>query len=123
LELFLTEGEWGSHLRKITRHMKKKRDILIQTLKHEFGDAVSISGENAGLHLLVQVKSHLPEQELVMRALQIGVLIHPAGNLWLNQEDAPFGTVLLGYGGITLEDIYPTVHLLRQAWLGDELSQ
>ena len=120
LELFLKEGEWGSHLRKITRHMKKKRDILIQALKDEFGDAVSISGENAGLHLLVQVKSPLPEQELVMRALQIGVLIHPAGNLWLNQKDAPFGTVLLGYGGITLEDIYPAVHLLRQVWLGDE---
>lgn len=120
LEMFLKEGEWGSHLRRITRHMKKKRGILIQALKHEFGDTVSISGENAGLHLLVQVKSHLPEQELVRRALQAGVLIHPAGNLWLNQKDAPWGTVLLGYGSIALEDIYPAVHLLRQVWLEAE---
>ncbi|MEG6584877.1 MocR-like pyridoxine biosynthesis transcription factor PdxR [Dendrosporobacter sp. 1207_IL3150] len=120
LELFLKEGEWGSHLRKITRHMKKKRGILIQALKHEFGDAVSISGGNAGLHLLVQVMSQLSEQELVARAFQAGLLIHPAGNLWQDQSDAPFGTVLLGYGGIALEDIYPAVQLLRQAWLEDE---
>lgn len=120
LELFLNEGEWGSHLRKITRHMKKKRGILIQALEHEFGDAVSISGGNAGLHLLVQVSSHLSDQELVTRALQADVLIHPAGNLWLDQSNAPFGTVLLGYGGIALEDITAAVHLLRQAWLENE---
>jgi len=100
--------------------MKKKRGILVQALKREFGDKVSIMGENAGVHLLVQVKSPLSEQELVMHALQVGVLIHPSGNLWMNQKDAPFGTVLLGYGGIALEDIYPAVELLRQVWLGDK---
>lgn len=120
LELFLAEGEWTSYLRKIMRQMKKKRDVLMQALTSEFGNTLTIFGGNAGLHLLIQVKLQITEEELVGRALENGVLVQPGKNLWMEEEEAPFGMILLGYGGIAIEDIYPAVQRLKQVWVNTE---
>lgn len=118
LELFLLQGHWDSHLRKATQHFKKKHDILLQALHQEFGNNLSISGKNAGLHLLLQIRWSMTTEELVSRAYKAGVKIHPTGKLWVESEISPYATILLGFGGIDLDDIPVAIRLLRRAWLG-----
>ncbi|SMD05255.1 PLP-dependent aminotransferase family protein [Sporomusa malonica] len=117
LEQFLREGHFESHLRKMLRHFKKKHDTLLHALQETFGDTVSISGINAGLHLLLQLKQPaLGSNDLVSRAGRSGIHIH-ANNLWVESEPGQAARVLLGFGAIALEDIPPAISLLHKVWL------
>lgn len=51
---FMASGRWEKHLRKIFQINRKKRDVLIQTIKQNMGERVAIHGHNAGLHLLLE---------------------------------------------------------------------
>ena len=117
LELFMKEGNWDSYLRKTTRHYKEKHDVLIEALRREFGDRISISGIGAGLHFLIQVKWPMKAEELIARAAQVGVNILPQSKLWFGKEDETYGTILVGFGGIEAEAIPKAIQLLREAWL------
>ena len=117
LELLLKEGHFESHLRKMLRILKRKHDLLIHELKENFGDNLSITGMNAGLHLLLQLKSPIFLQDLTMNAAKLGVNISAKNKLWTNSEHTLADHILLGFGGIALEDIPAAVALLRKAWL------
>ncbi|HWR44507.1 PLP-dependent aminotransferase family protein [Sporomusa sp.] len=120
LELFMREGHFESHLRKMLRHFKKKHDTLVQALKDNFGDMIAISGINAGLHLLLQIKWPASTQDLVEKAAKSGVHIHAKGTPWIEYEPSPGVNILLGFSGIALENIPPAVSLLRKAWIENE---
>ncbi|MDR1914452.1 MAG: PLP-dependent aminotransferase family protein, partial [Clostridiales bacterium] len=68
LELFMSDGHIEKHIRKIVRRQQKKRDLLVFALKSEFGNNLYVSGETAGLHLLVRANWATTEEELVWLA-------------------------------------------------------
>jgi GntR family transcriptional regulator/MocR family aminotransferase len=120
LELLLQREYWERHLRKTTRHFKKKHDTLVQCLRREFGDSISISGMNAGLHLFLQVHWPASAEQLITRAQEAGISIHTTGRLWVESRNEQHVHILLGFGGIELDDIPQAIHLLRKAWLDDK---
>ena len=116
LELFMKEGHWESHLRKMRKNHKQKCEALVSALQNKFGGSVNISGFHGGQHLLVQAKWPIKEEELISRAFQAGVGVYPTSKYWSYSERGENGTVLLNYGGISLEDIPVAVELLYKAW-------
>lgn len=120
LELFMKEGNWDSYLRKTNKQLKEKHDILIESLKMEFEDTITISGMGAGLHILVKVKWPMKAEVLIARAAQAGVNILPPSELWFGKEDETYGEILLGFGGIEAEAIPEAVKLLKYAWLEEQ---
>jgi GntR family transcriptional regulator/MocR family aminotransferase len=116
LELFLQENLFERHLRKILRQFKKKRDILLRALQKHFGETITVSGGNAGLHVLLHLNQPTSSTILVDKALKAGVYL-PSDNIWVESSPSKTGRVLLGYGGIKDEDIDPAICLLRQVWL------
>ncbi|OBR96435.1 MULTISPECIES: PLP-dependent aminotransferase family protein [Clostridium] len=122
LELFMKEGHWESYLRKTNRMQKKKHDALVESLKRMFGDKISIYGMNAGLHILVQVKENVSERELIERAHEVGVKVYPTSKFWKYPENSLKGTVMLGFGGIKLDEINPAVKLLYKAWTNNNVD-
>ncbi|AIF53490.1 PLP-dependent aminotransferase family protein [Pelosinus sp. UFO1] len=117
LEFFMQEGHWERHLRKMTRQLKKRHDMLMGILKAEFKDHICISGMNAGVHLLVELDCLASEQELIAAAGRKGVQIRSSGNLWMNQSDEGKVHVLLGFSAISPELISKAVQALHNAWL------
>lgn len=117
LELFLQEGHFESHIRKMLRHLRKKHETLIYELQENFGDTISITGMNAGLHLLLQLKIPVSAEDLITRAAKAGVYIPIMNRIWIDSEPSPYPNILLGFGGIALEDIPPAIRLLRKVWL------
>lgn len=117
LELFMREGFWEKHVRKTVQHQRKKRNMLVSSLQNEFGDTIHILGSQAGLHLLVQAKWPMTQDELINRANEVGVSVQPTSNFWSCSPTGEISTVLLNYGGMILEHIPIAIKLLSQAWL------
>ncbi|MFA6850239.1 MAG: PLP-dependent aminotransferase family protein [Selenomonadaceae bacterium] len=116
LELFLQENLFEGHLRKIRRQFKKKRDILLHALQKHFGETITVSGENAGIHILLDVNQPISSAILIDKARKAGIYLS-SNNIWVESSPSKMGRVLLGYGGIKDEDIDPAISLLRQIWL------
>ncbi len=117
LELFMKEGHWENHLRRMRKNQKEKCRALVSSLKNKFGERIRISGFSAGLSLLVQARWDATEDELVGRARQAGVGVYPTSRYWICPEKGDNRTVLLNYGGVSLDDIPVAVDLLYKAWL------
>lgn len=67
LEEFMRSGAFERHLNRMRAQYKGKHDLLIRLLK-EFGREYTVSGENAGVHVLVHLPRGLSEAEAVQRA-------------------------------------------------------
>jgi GntR family transcriptional regulator/MocR family aminotransferase len=53
---FIAEGHLDRHIRRMRRVYKRRRDVMLESLDHAFGGAVSVRGDAAGLHLTVRFR-------------------------------------------------------------------
>lgn len=72
LERFLEEGHFGRHLNRMRSVYRSKHDFLMAELK-KYNWVKHIYGENAGLHLLVEVDSAYSEAQLLEALAEHGV--------------------------------------------------
>ncbi|MBL8223498.1 MAG: hypothetical protein JNL62_29975, partial [Bryobacterales bacterium] len=70
---FLNEGHLERHLRRTRTLYDKRRHALIRALKLHFEDRVEVLGENAGLHLMARLQTNFSDEEVVLRAAEVGV--------------------------------------------------
>lgn len=113
---FMSSGQWEKHLRKISLINKKKRDVLVHTIQVEMGDKVIIHGQDAGLHILLEVTSTKDNQHIVNLAAQHGVMVSSTQQFWHNRKNANTNTVMIGFGSLSEEEIIEGIKLLRHAW-------
>ncbi len=117
LDGFISEGYFERHLNKMRKIYKEKHDLLMECLKPLRG-AFEISGENAGLHLLLTSKSDKSERWLLETAASVGVKVYGLSDSIVDAgTEPPCGTVLLGFGGLDESAIRRGVELLQKAWL------
>lgn len=117
LETFLREGYFERHLNRMRALYKGKHDLLLRQLRTMPGVA-KVSGENAGLHLLLHMDGRMGEEEAIRRAAEAGVRIYGLGQYEIGEDQADRGTVILGYGSLKEEEICKACEGLRQAWQG-----
>lgn len=114
---FLNEGYYERHLNRMRAIYKARHDFLLEELR-AFRDICRISGENAGVHLLVTFTNGMCEQEAIRRAAQYGVAVYGLSGYYVGAAKAPpEGTVILGYANLCEEEIKEAVGWLRKAWL------
>ena len=115
VNLFIKEGYYERHLNKMRAIYKAKHDILMSEIK-KLGKEFKISGESAGLHILVSTNC-LSEKELVERASECKVRVYPLSRQYLKDE-IPNGkaTVILGYARLKSEQIKEGIDRLSKAW-------
>jgi len=115
LNEFIRDGYFERHLNKMRKLYRDKHDMLMEALK-PFGKQFSISGEHAGLHFLLTAKNGLSERDLIELAAKQGVKVYGLSESMVegNKDSA---TVLLGFGGLSKEQMTAGIAGLRQAWL------
>lgn len=118
LARFMADGHWEKQLRRICTAHKKKHDLLVAALERSMGGRVRISGQNAGLHLLLEFPDGRSESDLLRQAMLQGVRVFPTSPFWLSRDSRRNSAVLLGYGRISADDIVPAVDRLKKAWFG-----
>ena len=114
LNEFIRDGYFERHLNKMRKIYRTKHDLLLEELL-PFQKKFAVSGENAGLHLLLTAREPVSEEELVRRAAEQGVKVYGL-SAGMRMADTKTATVLLGFGGLAPEQITEGVRRLKAAW-------
>jgi GntR family transcriptional regulator / MocR family aminotransferase len=117
LYLFMKNGHFAKHIRKMRKTYQDKHKKLIESLHKYFGDQVTIIGQRAGLHLLIQLQNK-DISKLILKASKAGVTVYPTNTFWINSENMEENCLMLGYGGLTKEEIEEGIKRLNSVWFG-----
>lgn len=112
---FLSKGHYETHLNKMRKLYKEKREFFVFALKKAFPNA-EILGENAGQHVLLKMHE-IKETELCVSAQKIGVRVYPISPYFTGKVPEKYKmVVLLGYAEPSCNQILEGVNLLQKAW-------
>ncbi|MDO4293938.1 MAG: PLP-dependent aminotransferase family protein [Eubacteriales bacterium] len=136
LNEFIAGGAFERHLNRMRKVYSKKHELLLEGLR-PFGKDFLLTGENAGLHVVLADRRGRSERQLRERALRQGVRVYGMSEALVGTlpgrsgpgkaagssgeaepPEAPgSASVLLGFGGLTGEEIREGLERLRTAWL------
>lgn len=120
LNEFIRDGYFERHLNKMRKVYRTKHDQMLALLR-PFRTNFDISGENAGLHLLLRCRDGRTEEALVQSAAAQGIRVYPLSDSFVSthrsQEWSRHPILMLGYGGLTNEEIARGIEALSRAWL------
>lgn len=114
---FIEDGYYERHLNKTRALYKSRHDTLLGCLK-TMDCGFTVSGENAGVHLLLHFKEGHSEQELIRKAREAGVKVYGLSEYYVEEKRKhDMGAViLLGYANMSEEKIREAAKLLKKAW-------
>ena len=116
LASFIAGGYFERHLNRMREIYKGKHDVLLGELK-PLEKRFEITGEFAGLHVLLKDKKKETEQSLLEKAAEKGVRVYGLSGFYMEESQAKeTSTIVLGYAGLTEEKIRRGVELLRNAF-------
>lgn len=115
LNEFIRDGYFERHLNKMRKIYRAKQELLLRCLE-PFRDKFEVSGENTGLHLILTSREDVAEEELLGRAEREGVRVYGLSES-IVEEFHRRATVLIGFGGMTQEQIAEGMKRLEKAWL------
>lgn len=129
LNEFIAGGHYERYLNKMRKIYRSKHDCLLECLR-PFRHRFDISGENAGLHIvLVSREAGISEEWLAKTAEKAGIKVYGMSNYFI-KENVPKGQgnvcadaedkcakILLGYASLSEEEIREALVLLQKAWL------
>ena len=114
---FMKEGYFERYLNRMRKIYRVKHDLIMNALR-PFQEMFEISGENAGLHILLRAKTQIKESELVLMAMDVGVKVYGMSEYEiLPEEKQRKATVILGYAGLTETEIKSGIDKLKTAWI------
>ena len=109
---FITGGYMERHLNKMRGIYKMKHDTLMNALK-VFPKSCRIKGENAGVHLLLELPKDAKEQWFVEKAAELGVRVQGLSQCCLGKLKNPQNaTLILGYAVLKEKDMEAAVNIL-----------
>lgn len=116
LEKFLKEGYFERHLNKTRALYKSRHDALLNAWKGT-EKYVHISGENAGVHLLLTFQNGRKEEELIQQAEEVGIKVYGLSGYYVKPQMGVKATILLGYANMQEKKIKEAVEVLKAIWL------
>lgn len=107
---FMEDGYFAKHLNKMRKIYKRKLEIITKTIA-EYAPTVTISGEQAGMHIVLTILSPKTEEELVSLAEQAGIRIYGLREYITAELEGDLDPKLvLGFGGIEIEHLATSIH-------------
>lgn len=116
LQRFIEEGYYERHLNRMRAVYKGRHDVLLNCLK-PFSDICRISGENAGVHLLLTFQDGRTEEEVIRLAREEKVAVYALSSYDTQGSRKKQASVLLGYANMGESQIKEAVEILKKAWL------
>lgn len=102
LAAFITDGHLERHIRRMRRHYADKRAALARALE-PVADRAVMRGLEAGLHVYLELEPPLDAEVVRQRAFERGVAVTTLAGYVVDGQ--PANGLLLGYGGLSLEEI------------------
>lgn len=116
LNEFIQDGFFERYLNKMRKHYRQKHDLMLGILKG-FGKDFAVSGENAGMYLLLTSKKEMSGIRMAERARAMNLCVYPLTDYVRNKDSGEnewiSHTILLGFGGLSMEQIRAGLKMLQ----------
>lgn len=119
LARFMQDGHFSKHLNRMRKIYRKKHDKVVTVFSKHY-PSVRITGDSAGMHVLLSLQSKKSEQQLQQIAKQAGLAIQPLSRYSLTETVYALPTFILGFGGLTIEQIEDAIHALMHSFYTNE---
>ena len=113
---FMREGHFARHLRRMRALYARRRTALAAALTEAFGDAVAITLQSGGMHLLARFGLGVSDTELAARAAHAGLAPTPLSQLYLRQRGDQ--GLLLSFTNVAEDEAAPLARQLAVALRG-----
>lgn len=112
---FLADGSFERHLNRMKNIYKGKQETMLSLLRQE-NWVKRIYGDNAGLHMLVELNTTLTEEKIAEQAKQKGVRVFTLSEYQLphSSTDKRPPTLLMGYGCLSEKQMKDGLAVLRE---------
>jgi len=122
MAIFMEEGYWDKHLRKMRKVYKHKFEQALETIQQIMGNKVAVTTQASGLSVLVKVNTDLSEEILVQKAKEADIWLKGKSDAWFMPENLPpHPHIAFGFGAVPNDQITEVVKKLHQVWFEDEL--
>ncbi|MBD0378584.1 MocR-like pyridoxine biosynthesis transcription factor PdxR [Paenibacillus sedimenti] len=112
----IEQGHWYRHVRKMRNTYQRKHQRLLELIESHFSNKAKITGHSAGLHIRMELKTHLPTEELLKMAAEYGVKVYDFRHSWINWVEPEYPEIYLGFAGISESAMEEGILLLKKAW-------
>ncbi|MCB6993829.1 PLP-dependent aminotransferase family protein [bacterium 210820-DFI.6.37] len=113
---FIAAGNYERHINRLRTAYRKKQEILLDAVWQSFGDQITVSGGGAGIHLLLDVKTPLSQEELIQRAASEGIRLYSTRALYMDETRCPNSQLLLGFPTVPETAFASIMEALRKVW-------
>ncbi|USD67196.1 PLP-dependent aminotransferase family protein [Vibrio sp. SCSIO 43136] len=100
---FIQQGHLLRHIRKMRKLYEQKNQQMQSSIRKHLSSKVTIVSQFAGLHVTVVANHDINEQQLVLDADNLGIIIRPL-SVYYNGKNKKKG-IVLGYGNVALSEI------------------
>ncbi|GAB4276343.1 MAG: PLP-dependent aminotransferase family protein [Candidatus Rifleibacteriota bacterium] len=115
LTRFMSEGYFEKHLNRMRTIYRKKLEIVMDTLKST-GNKIIVSGEKAGLHLLLTFPEYASEKELIAKANERKIKVCGLANFYSDQNRRMPPGIVMGFGGMSEDCLREGLKQLLNCW-------
>lgn len=101
LARFIEEGKFETHINRLRNYYRQKRDLLLEAInKSEMRSIASISGQEAGLHFLMAVRSDLEEAVVCRQAKEQGIKLVPLSEYYYGSSCRTKNVYVMNYSSM-----------------------
>jgi len=113
LALFMAEGYYDRHLRKMRILNRKKHNLMRDTLKVVLGDTMQIVAQGGGLAILIHPTVPFDWEKFKRLSEEARIKIYLAKE----RCGGEFEAVRMGFGGLSEEEILEGVKVFGEVWM------
>ena len=114
LARFLDDGYFEKHISRMKRHYRLLRDRFLTLLRQSpLSNRMSIQGDEAGLHFLLQLQTDLPDRQIEEKLAAAGIRAASLQNYTIAPETHP-GQVVIHYSDLEEADLPRVIRLLEE---------
>ena len=110
---FISEGYFSTHIRRMRGIYAERQHTLRSALTQAFGNEVTMSGGNAGLHLTALFNASVDTNRMMASAASKGVALRELAHYYFHPRQS--NGFVLGYGGIKSENIASAVNIMAES--------
>lgn len=111
---YMESGGLERHIWKMKKLYHKKREHLLLELKEHFDEKYDITGQAAGLHMVVQFQHVTFTEELLERIQAARIKIYPVAEYSINHKSEHQNEIIMGYAHLTFDEITKGVRMLKE---------
>lgn len=105
LAAFLRSGQFATHLRRMRRLYRQRRDALASALERHIGTMGTACGGSAGMHLTLALDPAISDVAVSAQALRQGIVAHALSVHLAEKTEQAWSGLVLGYAQVPAQQI------------------